>query len=423
MNRITLKNKVRILINPHVSEQLYITSWGAEYDNYTGERHLLEHIIINNPVKVEGYTRDNMMVFSANDDNTIENIIELFFDKDNIPLLTKKAYQNYIKKKYNKEIMSIHNENLFRIAEGDNIIDKFLFNRLNTCGNKTTLTEPVNKFIKFVYNCWNTLEPQDILIVVKRMNSTKLSIIQQTFGAIKAITDKPAPKPNFTFNYKFGLYKILMPSYNKITFIVEDYNPQDFYSYLHFNQNVKLERIVNNKLILNLNSYEPFTTQHILDGIQIESKNIFNKEIITYTAMCKSNFITDIKHANNFLKILTNLTKTFHYITCEPLVDVQAIQTKAVNILLTIKTSKLLKIKNYQYVLFLVPLILDINIMDNLGEYVRFEKLAYSFDMLYVNEEEEYSIIGTNCLNNKVLHLQLKKYFQKDIIALFIEKN
>lgn len=422
MNQITLKNKVRILINPYISEQLYITSWGAEYDNYIGERHLLEHIIVNNPVLVASDTRDNMMIFSANDDNTIENIIELFFDKNNIPLLTQKSYQNYIKKKYNKEIMTIHNENLFRETESDNIIDKFLVNRLNTCGDKTTLTEPVNKFIKFVYNCWNTLEPQDILIVVNRMNPTKLSIIQQTFGAIKAITNKPTPKPNFTFNYKFGLYKMLM-SCNTITFIVENYSPQDFYSYLHFNQNVKIERIVNNKLILNLNSYEHFNTQRILNGIQIESKNIFNVEIITYKAMCRSNFKIDIKYANNFLKILTNLTKTFHYITREPLIDAQEMQIQAIRILLTLKTSKILKIKNYQYVLFLIPLILDSDILDNLGKYVRFEKLAYGFDMVDINKEEEYTILGTNCLNNKALHLKLKKYFQKDIIALFIEKN
>lgn len=435
MDYETLGNGIRIFKAPqYCDERLMITSWGAEYDTYIGIYHLLEHIIVEDVTKVIGQTDHNFMNFIVSDDDgDVCNVVNLFYDSEHKPLLATEQYEKRVREIFSRELDSIENEKLFRLATNDNIIDYFIYGTWKAGGDKNSLSIPLDKFCEFVKKQWLTLEPTDLVFIVNEQNyRKKLQYIEKTFGKLAGIMGQPKSKPYLPCVFDFNTFTIDKPFYPTVSIPIKNPNLVELYSYLSCNKNIRLDRVVNNSLLINLNPIMPYpneiTLWDIYDGLRVNSDQQpierIDNNLLFYLAVFKNtNFPPfDVDKAEKFANTLCELVASRKYILTLPSGNFDGFCINATKRLLA-DNCQIIKHNQYNYAMYKLPIFLTDEILDQFGEYTRQNSLAYNFTVWFNDKHDHMSIIGTNTLDNKKLYIAIQNYFQvSPITMLSIEK-
>lgn len=196
--RNTLINGTNIIVDNLSPYDIFIgiTEKGFDYDyenNITGLSHLFEHTIFrhrgeNDNILYNGSTCFNYITFfnkrknnSITFENVCKNLIYKFYNEyNNSPFIYEFDFNN----KLHKIVNELENEYYFRKSYDMDGISLFMVNygKKYLGGTLTDLNdEKVLK--KKLIELWESIDPSDIIIILKAKNKNVIDLINKTFGS------------------------------------------------------------------------------------------------------------------------------------------------------------------------------------------------------------------------------------------------
>lgn len=466
MHMETLRNGLRVIVDEHAPEctldTLSVCAWGTEFDvqeldraqgtPFFGIYHLLEHVFVRDVMKVEGMTYTNAMVFQG---ALLEDIIDLFFLENGEPRFGSARPRNeimdYVRSKFETELDSLENEDLFRTNVNNNSINLQLYGRANVNGNRRELLRNLrlSVFTRFVERSWLELTPKDVFIFVRHLNASRRARLEQTFGTALSESNSARSRPKILrASYEFGKTFTMhgQSGVETTTVVVEKpSDPFKLFSYLCMNKNVRLERVVaatadvpREHLVINLNRVidSPSPRYQILEGFDLHecvvkripgSASIAEENIrLFFTFYPECPYLGEMLQrppscasALTFYQALRRAVKSKgRYFITRAIDNFEKKLSQALDFMLTTRRSgDIMTFANnyYTYALMMYPLpnptfLHDYEGLSKAGNYVRKERLAYDLRPIYVDEEK--FVIATNCMDNRRLFSRLREYFE-----------
>lgn len=426
---VNLQNGIKVFIRGKDfpdEEKISFCTWGSEFEPITGINHLVEHIWTQNVEHGEGATTFNYMSF----DGDLMKIIFWFFNEETLkPKIYDPDFKSYVGKKFKREIYNVANEEKMREHENQNMFEFWCFGKYSLNGDLDSLNMDFEMFYQYLLTLWKKLTSVDVIFHVNALSPKLLNVLNRTFGSIQNIhrTAVGVPRPTFS-SYTFpksGKYSLFYNAYTTVALQIQNAVPSELSSFLAYNPHVKIDRIVNDVLILNLNinkiDYSDVDKEEILNGLKLSPKLVkYNKEItkvpILYRKKAPSaSFLPSRVNATKFCNKLVNAVNSNHYVTMLPIDDFEKITDVAVDYLLNTDETKL-DSEFYEYGFFLVKKHVSNCELRKFLTTARSEMYCYNAEILY--STDDYLVFRTNTLDNGALLSFVKRFFETDQVRM-----